>query len=140
MNGRLRWGRILLGGLYSELAIFAVFIPLQSVYGDAVTNIVPALAAAVAFLFGWWAAKGAPDRQVLHGVLVAVAASLMWIGLVLGSGGQWSEIPVLYHVTHGLRLMGGAAGGWWAARRLAGLVPAAGVSKAGTQDSGGVTR
>jgi hypothetical protein len=121
MTGRVRWGRILLGGLYSELAIFAVFIPLQSVFGDVVMNVVPVLAAAVAFVFGWWAAKGAHDRHVLHGALVAVAASLMWIGLVLGSGGQWSEIPVLYHVTHGLRLIGGAAGGWWAARRAASM-------------------
>jgi hypothetical protein len=128
MNGRLRWGRILLGGLFSELAIFAIFIPLQSVFGDVVVNIVPVLATAVAFVFGWWAAGGAPDRHVLHGVLVAVAASLMWIGLVMGSGGRWSEIPVLYHVTHGLRIMGGAAGGWWAARRAASLAPPANVA------------
>ena len=116
MQRRLRWGRILLGGLYSELAIFAVFIPLQSVYGDVVMNAVPVLAAAVAFLFGWWAAKAAPDRHVLHGALVAVAASLMWIALVFVLGTPWSEIPVIYHVTHGVRIMGGAAGGWWAAR------------------------
>jgi putative membrane protein (TIGR04086 family) len=128
MIRRLRWGRILLGGLFSELAIFAVFVPLQSVYGEAVTNLVPVLAVVTAFLFGWWAAKAAHDRQVLHGTLVAVAASLMWIALVFGAGGEWSEIPVLYHVTHGLRIMGGAAGGWWAARRVASLAPPANIA------------
>jgi hypothetical protein len=117
MTRRLRWGRILLGGLFSELAIFAVYIPLQSVLGDTATNTVPLLAVATAFLFGWWAAKAAHDRQVLHGALVAVAASLMWIALVLASGSPWSEIPVLFHLTHGLRIVGGTAGGWWAARR-----------------------
>ena len=52
-----------------------------------------------------------------HGVLAAVAASLMWIGLVSAGGGNWSEIPLLYHLSHGLRLLGGAGGGMWAARR-----------------------
>ena len=114
---RLRWGRILLAGLFSELTIFAIFLPIQAANPQAAVNVVPVLVTVTAFLWGWWAARRAGGRYVAHGVLAAVAASLMWIGLVSAGGGNWSEIPLLYHLSHGLRLLGGAGGGMWAARR-----------------------
>lgn len=113
----IRWGRIVLGGLFIELAMFAVVVPLNVLGGEqAVYYAVPFLAVATAFVFGWWAARPVTGRFVLHGALVAVAASVMYITLTVASGVA-GELPLLYHVSHALRVMGGAAGGAFAARR-----------------------
>jgi putative membrane protein (TIGR04086 family) len=112
----LRWGRILLGGLFIELAMFAFVIPLQAISPTVLYYSVPFLAIGTAVLFGAWAAKPAQSRHVLHGVLVALVASLIYVSLTTAAGAN-SEIPLLYHFSHGLRLLGGGIGGWLAARR-----------------------
>jgi hypothetical protein len=105
-----------LGGLFIELAMFAVAVPLMAVSEQAVYYAVPLLAVGTAFAFGWWAAKPLTGRFVLHGALAAVAASVMYIALTTASGVA-GDLPLLYHVSHVLRVMGGAAGGAFAARR-----------------------
>ena len=50
---RLRWGRILLAGLLSELTIFAIFLPIQAANPQAAVNVVPVLVTVTAFLWGW---------------------------------------------------------------------------------------
>ena len=112
---RIRWGRILLGALFIELTMFAIFIPLQTVSADAAYWAVPILGMLTAFVFGRWAAAPAAGRFVLHGALTAAAASLMWLTMVLVSGGL-AITPLLYHVVNVVRVAAGAAGGAWARR------------------------
>lgn len=120
---RIRWGRVALGGLFNELAMFAIVIPLRMVSETALYYSVPPLAVVTALFVGWWVASPLKSRQVLHGVLQAIIASGLYVGLTVGSGTA-GEIPLLWHLSHGLRLIGGAAGGAIAARRAAAAAPA----------------
>jgi hypothetical protein len=115
--GAIRWARVLLGGLFIELAMFAIVIPLAIVSEPLVYYSVPILAIGVAAPVGWWVARRAGARFVAHGALTAAVASLIYLALT-AIGGE-GDVPVLYHVSNGLRLIGGAIGGWLAARSRA---------------------
>jgi putative membrane protein (TIGR04086 family) len=109
----IRWGRIILAAFFTELGIFAVFIPVLVKYGEEPARyIVPPLALVMTFLFSVWAGKRIESRLVLHGVLVGVVATLMYVALTLAQ-----PEPFLYIVAHSLKILGGAAGGRVAEKR-----------------------
>jgi hypothetical protein len=105
--GRIHWLRILLFGFLSELAIFAVFIPATTLLGE-VPGMYTAVGASLVmpFLFGILAVRKVKSHPYIHGVLVGAVGIVIYVGL---SGGQ--PEPALYIVAHGLKLLGGAAGG-----------------------------
>ena len=108
-----RWGWILLGGFLAELAIFIIAIPLSFLLGqESLLYSAPAASFAAAFAFGLWVARRAGQRHVLHGTLVGVAAMLIYIGMSLGQ-----PEPIAYVIAHVLKVLGGAAGGFFAMRR-----------------------
>ena len=110
---RIRWGRVLAGGFLSELAVIAVFIPATALLGE-----VPGQYTAVAgslvmpFLFGLWTARKVESYLVLHGLLVGAVGIVIYVGLTRGQAE-----PLLYIFAHGLKLLGGAAGGYLAAQK-----------------------
>jgi putative membrane protein (TIGR04086 family) len=111
----IRWGWILLGGLLAELAVFVIVIPLSLVAGQkSLLYSAPPASFAASVVFGIWVARKAPQRQVLHGTLVGLAAMLIYIGI---SRGQ--PEPVAYIIAHVLKVLGGAAGGFVATKRAA---------------------
>ena len=93
--------------------MLAIIVPLNSLSASAAYYLVPILALATAFIFGRWAATPVERDFVLHGVLVAAVASVIYIALTTASG---ASVPLLFHLSHGVRLLGGAAGGWSAGR------------------------
>ena len=107
---RIRWGRVLAGGFLSELAVIAVFIPATALLGE-----VPGQYTAVAgslvmpLLFGLWTARNAEAYFVLHGIMVGVIGIVIYVGLT-----RAQPEPLLYILAHGLKLAGGAAGGYLA--------------------------
>ena len=110
---RIRWGRVLAGGFLSELAVIAVFIPATVLLGE-----VPGQYTAVAgslvmpFLFGLWTARKVESYHVLHGLLVGAVGIVIYVVLTRGQAE-----PLLYIFAHGLKLLGGAAGGYLAAQK-----------------------
>jgi hypothetical protein len=112
----IRWGRVLLGGLIIELVMFAIAIPVGMYSQNALYYSVPFFVTVTAFLVAWRATLPLPGRFVLHGTLMAVVASAIYIALTVGSGAA-GDLPLLYHLSHGLRVIGGAAGGAVAKRR-----------------------
>lgn len=110
---QIRWGRILLGGVFIELAMLSILVPVNLASERTAYYLVPILAFATAFVFGQWAARPLQSRFVLHGVLVAAVASLIYVTLTTIAG---AAVPLLFHLSHGVRLLGGAAGGAFAAR------------------------
>ena len=64
--------------------------------------------------FGWWIAGKTTAWPVLHGALVGVCAVLIYEILAFGQ-----PVPRnwFYFLAHGLKIGGGAVGGWLAARR-----------------------
>jgi hypothetical protein len=115
---QIRWGRILLGGFLMEVAIFAIFIPLNSINTQVAYYTVPFLVFGAAILFGWWAARPLQGRFVVHGALAAVTASVIYLALNVASG-TIPLIPWLFHAVNVLRPAAGAIGGAIAGSRHA---------------------
>lgn len=109
----VRWGWVLLGGFLAELVIFAIVIPLSFLAGqESLTYSAPAASFVVPFAFGFWIAQKAPQRRVLHGILVGVVATLIYVAISLGR-----PEPIAYVVAHVLKVLGGAGGGYVALKR-----------------------
>ena len=64
------------------------------------------------FLFGLWTARKVESYLVLHGLLVGAVGIVIYVGLTRGQAE-----PLLYIFAHGLKLLGGAAGGYLAAQK-----------------------
>jgi hypothetical protein len=111
----IRWGRISLAAVLVEAVLLAVILPLNAVSGELAYYSVPVLVFATAYGAGWWVARPLAGRFVLHGVLVAVCASAIYVALTIAMG-VFASVPLLYHFSHGLRVIGGAAGAALAAR------------------------
>jgi len=109
----IRWGWIVLGGFLAELAIFIVVIPLSLLAGqESLLYSAPPASLIATFVFGIWVARKAPQQRVLHGALVGVAATLIYVGISLGQ-----PEPIAYVIAHVLKVLGGAAGGFVALKR-----------------------
>ena len=113
MTKNIHWARIVIAGFLVEAAIFAVFIPVFVVLGEQPGIYTAVLASfAMAFLFGMWVGRRIESRFVLHGMLVGVAATLVYIGLSFAQPEPWQ-----YIVAHGLKIVGGALGARVAEKR-----------------------
>ena len=112
---RIHWVRVLIGGFLAEAAVFAVVIPILLTLGQhALLYVAPAASLVSCFLFALWVGRRLEGRFVMHGALVGVVATLIYVGLTLGK-----PEPFAYLVAHGLKILGGAAGGAVAGRRHA---------------------
>jgi hypothetical protein len=112
-SGGIHWGRVLLGGFLAELVVFAIVFPTKYLFGQqAFLASILIASALLPFLFALWVCRRIDSRFVLHGTLVGVVAALIYLGLA------WRQPqPLLYKIAHGLKLVGGAAGGVVASRR-----------------------
>jgi putative membrane protein (TIGR04086 family) len=116
---KVRWLRVVLGGLMAELLVFAVVFPTLYFFGQRAFLASILVASAVSpFVFAMWVGKRVESRFALHGGLVGVVAALFYLGLTWGQ-----PQPLLYHVSHGFKIAGGIAGGIAASRRKAALTP-----------------
>lgn len=107
------WGWILLGGFLAELAIFVIVIPLSLLAGQqSLLYSAPPASFAATFVLAIWVARKASERRVLHGALVGVAATLIYIGISFGR-----PEPIAYVIAHVLKVLGGIAGGSVAMKR-----------------------
>src|SRR5258708_38252370 len=110
---QLRWGRVLVGGFLAELLVFAIVFPVRYVSGQRAFLASILIASAVMpFIFAVWVGRRVESRFVLHGALVGVVATLIYMGLAWGQ-----PQPLLYRIAHGLKVVGGMAGGGGTARR-----------------------
>ena len=110
---RVHWVRVLLGGFLAEVSVFAVVIPVFLLFGQrAVPYAALSASLVTCFLFALWVGRRIDSRLVLHGTLVGVVATLLYVGLTLGR-----PEPPAYLVAHVLKIVGGAAGGFCAERR-----------------------
>ena len=110
---RIRWGRVLAGGFFAELLLFAVVFPVLYLFGQRAFLASILIASAVMpFVLAMWVGKAVDSRFVLHGALVGLVAALIYTALVWGQ-----PQPLLYKIAHGLKIVGGMAGGAVMARR-----------------------
>jgi hypothetical protein len=120
----IRWGRVLFGGFLVEVTLFAITIPVFLFAGTdgILVMVVPALFV-VDFLFGYWVARKVQSHLALHGLLVGVVATLIYLGLNLAMSGSLIPIlemygPFLFLLANASRLLGATLGGVLAQKRL----------------------
>jgi len=112
-SARIHWVRVLIGGFLAELSVFAVVVPVFLLYGQhPLLYAAPAASLVTCFLFALWVGRRIDSRFVLHGILVGVVATLLYVGLTLGR-----PEPLAYLAAHVLKILGGAAGGLVAGRQ-----------------------
>jgi hypothetical protein len=122
---KLQWGRILVGGLLVEVALIIVLVPLLA-FAD-IATLMPIILVGVfviGFVISWWMAKRVNARRVLHGALMGVVATALYILLCMlqPDGGISAVIamygPILFVLGNLLRIVGCAAGGFAAIPRM----------------------
>lgn len=112
----MRWGRVLVGGFVAELLVFAVVFPVLQLFGQQAFLIsIPIASAVMPFLLALWVGRRVTSRLALHGALVGAVAALVYVGLAWGQ-----PQPLLYQISHGLKVAGGLAGGLVTSRRRSG--------------------
>lgn len=124
----IRYGLILVAGFFVEVAILVPVIGARLVLGKDATSpqpidnyTLPVACLGFMFLFALWACRRMETQLVLQGALVAVAGIVIYLALP-----PWNKPePLPYVVAHALKVVGGAVGGYAAARaRRPRLVPA----------------
>lgn len=110
---KIHWGRVVVGGFLAELLVFVIVFPVRHLFGQrAFLASILMASAAMPFLFAIWVCRRAESLFALHGALVGLVAALIYLGLAWGQ-----PQPLLYKVAHGLKVVGGVAGGVVALRR-----------------------
>jgi hypothetical protein len=115
-SSTLRWGWIVAGAFLLELALTIVFVPLLILTGlPKLAPFVPIGTFGLGFLTSWWVMRKIPGRRVLHGTLIGVLATLIYVGLCMIQPEGISPViagygPFLFVFANGLRVVGTVAG------------------------------
>src|SRR5260370_34996319 len=104
----IQWGRVLLAAFLMELVLFAIAVPLfLSGAGRVLIYVVPPAALIATFAVTVWLGRRITSKFVLHGVLIGVVGTLIYVGLTPAQ-----PEPCQNWLPHASRVAGGAAGGW----------------------------
>ena len=99
---RIHWLRVVIGGVLSELAVIAVFIPATVLFGETPGVYTAVIGSFVMpFVFGMWTTRKVESGFVLHGMIVGAigvigSASLGAGRVYLYHGASFGSTPVLY--------------------------------------------
>jgi hypothetical protein len=108
----IQWGRVLLAAFLMELILFALAVPLSLGGARRVAlYVIPPVALFATFAATVWLGRGIVSKLVLHGVLIGMVGTLMYVALTRGRPEPWQ-----YIVANALKIVGGAAGGMVLAR------------------------
>jgi hypothetical protein len=103
----IQWGRVLIAAFLMELVLVAIAIPLTLSGQDGALNyVVPPASFVATFAITVWLGRRFTSRPILHGALIGLAGSLMYVALTVGAPEPWP-----YLLAHALKIAGGAAGG-----------------------------
>jgi putative membrane protein (TIGR04086 family) len=109
----IHWGRILLGGLFAEIALILAIVPLGLRLGESFLHYTaPPGSFVMCFLGALWVCRRVDSHFILHGTFVGVVAALIYVALT-----RAQPEPFAYLLAHALKLAGGACGGFVAQRR-----------------------
>jgi hypothetical protein len=112
----MRWGRIVGLAFALEAALFATLVPLQPLLPLRVWFGVVAIGCALlGYIAGRLVARGLTSRAALHGLLVGVLATIIYLVLnILGPGGLSAAVDAygapLFVLVNALRIIGCIAG------------------------------
>jgi hypothetical protein len=110
---KIHWLRAVLGGVFAEACVFAIVFPALYAFGQTAFLVSILVASALMpLVFALWVCRRVASHFVLHGALVGIVAMIVYLIIAHGQ-----PEPLLYKIAHGLKLVGGMAGGWIAAHR-----------------------
>lgn len=118
----MRIGRVIVAAVVVEVVLIALAIPLSRFGQTPVTWMAVTGSFVLPLLLALWVARPLTSRFVLHGLLVGIVATAIFLALTAAArtfGPPQAPQPFAYQVAHGLKLVGGALGGWVAQRRAA---------------------
>jgi hypothetical protein len=120
----IQWGRVVLAAFLMEVILIAVAVPLfMSGAGRVLVYVIPPAALIATFFITVWIGRGIHSKFVLHGALIGIVGTLMYVALTRAKPEPWP-----YWAAHTLKIVGGAAGGMVLARRhTAGSKPASAI-------------
>ena len=112
---KIHWMRVVLGALLLEIVLFAVLVPIRFVNVTLFLIAVPIGVFAFGYFVTKWLLKKVSTRLVLHGALVGMVATVMYLGLVLAQpGGIAAAVAVygapLFYFSQAMRIAGCVAG------------------------------
>src|SRR3954471_19286034 len=85
---KIYWVRVVAAAVLLEVALVVLTIPLlAAVSMQTLVPYVGPLCAVVGFPFGWWSARKAQSGFALHGTLVGIVATIIYLSLILGQNG-----------------------------------------------------
>ena len=140
---RVHWGRIVVAGFLTEVAIFSIFLlllliatlagvpevarPMSTLdYIDAIVS-----SFAMTFLFSLWVGKRIESGFMLHGALVGFVGVLLFSTMWIATTESLAQ-PPLYVAAHLLKVLGGITGGVYLKRRRRGILQTSPVSSSST--------
>ena len=119
----IRWFRVLLGGFLIEAVLAIVLVGGFALAGVDLAAGISTVSAviigvgcfAAAFLIVLWLGRGIQSHVVLQGFLMGLVATLIYLGLVAGSGQISAALaaygPATFVVVNAARVVGAVAGG-----------------------------
>lgn len=120
---KIHWLRVVIAAVLFEVALIAITIVVaQFMEIEAFLPVVPAVVFVVGFPFGMWAVRKAASGFVLHGTLVGIVATFIYLALVLSQYGSLTPVidmygPVSFFLANALKILGCAAGAYAVGRR-----------------------
>jgi hypothetical protein len=120
---KIQWIRVLAGGFLIEVILAVVLIGGFAAAGVSLQEHISAVSStiigvgcfAAAFFVVLWLGRGIRSRVVLHGLLIGVVATAIYVGLVAGTGQMPSALaaygPATFVIVNGARLAGAVLGG-----------------------------
>jgi hypothetical protein len=120
---KIHWIRVLLGGFLIEVVLAVVLIGGFAAAGVDLTKGISTSSAVIigfgcffgAFAVVWWLTRRIESGVVLHGFLMGLVATLLYVGTVAGAGQMASALagygPATFVIVNGLRLVGAVMGG-----------------------------
>jgi hypothetical protein len=130
MTSRIRWGRVVIAAVMSDVGVIALLLAVITVYAlvipltDAQYNalgeevgyyVAPTAGAIFSALSVLWVARRLTSAFVLHGVLVGVVGAALTVGFIFDAR---PDHRVMYIISFALKIAGGYAGGVFAQWRF----------------------
>ena len=135
---KIRWIPVLVAGFLIEVVLAVVLVGGFALAGVQLQNGVSTVSAIIigagafvaAFFVVLWFGRRITNHIVLHGFLIGVVATLLYIGLVVGSGQMSAALaaygPATFVAVNGARIVGAVFGGMTSGRRRVVIAQGAG--------------
>jgi len=129
---KIQWIRVLVGGFLIEVVLAIVLVGGFAAAGVSLDTISTAAAVVIgigcfvaAFVVVLWFGRRIDSHLVLHGFLMGLVATLLYVALVTGSGQMPTALaaygPATFVIVNAARLVGAVLGGVAGERRRATL-------------------